>query len=66
MERGEENKVRLSCDSASAALYVTFCAKRDYMSYFVKNELYTIPDSPVNADFNVTFCTGVKCVVAKL
>ena len=33
------------------------------MPYFVKNELYTIPDSPVNADFNGTFCTGVKCTV---
>ena len=32
-----------------------------------KNELYTIPDSQVDADFNGTFCTGVKWrTVAKL
>ena len=36
------------------------------MPYFVKNELYTVPDSPVDADFNEVFCTGVKCTVTKL
>ena len=38
------------------------------MPYFVKNELhvYTVPDSPVDADFNGVFCTGRKCTVAKL
>ena len=40
--------------------------KRDHMSYFVNNELYTVPDSPVDADFNEVFCTGIKCTVAKL
>ena len=38
------------------------------MPYFVKNELYTVPDSPVDADFNEVFCTGtcIKCTIAKL
>ena len=31
------------------------------MPYFVKNELNTVPDSPVDADFNGT---GIKCTVA--
>ena len=36
------------------------------MPYFVKNELYTVPDSPVDADLNEVFCTGIKCIVAML
>ena len=43
-----------------AVLYVTIYAKRDHMPYFVKNELYTVPDSPVDADFNEVFCTGIS------
>ena len=36
------------------------------MPYFVKNELYTVPDSPVDVDFNGVFCTHIKCTVANL
>ena len=35
------------------------------MPYFVKNELYTIPDSPVDADFNgiLHWCKVYRCKV---
>ena len=36
------------------------------MPYFVQNELYTVPDSPVDANFNEVFCTGIKFTGAKL
>ena len=46
--------------------HVTIYAKRDHMPYFVQNELYTVPDSPVDANFNEVFCTGIKFTGAKL
>ena len=36
------------------------------MPYFVISELCTVPDSPVDANFNGTFHTGIKCTAAKL
>ena len=32
------------------------------MPYFVKNELYTVPDSPVDADFNGVYFAQVQSV----
>ena len=36
------------------------------MPYFVKNELYTVPDSPFDADFNGTNHTGIKSTIVEL
>ena len=44
----------------TSSLYVTIYAKRDHVPYFVKNELYTVPDSPVDADFIGVFCTDIN------